>query len=87
HEVVFEPKLAAGAQFRVSVYLCDDAKTFCEKHQLSAKWIAKAGGVLPAEEIAPKPVAEADPFATSAPVAAAVARADDDEFIVNDPER
>jgi tetratricopeptide (TPR) repeat protein/thiol-disulfide isomerase/thioredoxin len=42
-QVTFEVPSAAKDSAKVALYLCDDAKTFCEKHQVSIAWEGKAG--------------------------------------------
>lgn len=49
-EVDFEVPSAAKDSAKVTLFLCDDAKTFCEKHLVTTSWEGKAG----APAVAPK---------------------------------
>ncbi len=42
-QVVFEIPSAAKDSAKVALFLCDDAKSFCERHLVSVSWEGKAG--------------------------------------------
>ena len=45
NEILFHtPIPTPGADYTFSLYLCDDAKTFCEKHALTGRWAVPAAG-------------------------------------------
>jgi thiol-disulfide isomerase/thioredoxin/tetratricopeptide (TPR) repeat protein len=79
-EVQFKaPKTAAQATYLISIYLCDDAKTFCEKHEVQ---YTPGGGVSQARATADG--SSAEPSGTQ-PSPQAQAQKEEDGFIANDP--
>jgi tetratricopeptide (TPR) repeat protein len=44
-EVLFEVPNAAKDSAKVALFLCDDAKTFCERHLVQAAWEGQAGAL------------------------------------------
>lgn len=79
-KVLFRLHNNGPAEYRVTLYLCDDKKTFCEKHEVSAKWESKAGTPGPAEPVSTSKTESGEPV--SKPAAKKT-----HGFFVNDPEK
>ncbi|MFZ9595405.1 MAG: thioredoxin fold domain-containing protein [Bdellovibrionia bacterium] len=54
-EVLFRVHDSRSAQYEVSLYLCDEAKTYCEKHKVLVSWNEKKAEVK-AQSMGPDPV-------------------------------
>ena len=87
--VVFNVVGTAPRELRLTLYLCDDANTFCEKHVVTTAWKNEGASELPANPTAatfaavsaPSPI-DASPGQAPAPAGAV----DKHGFIVNSPD-
>ena len=70
---------AATATYHLSIYMCDDAKTFCEKHEVDYSPSSQSSGQ--------SSTSSTSPAMTSAESAPAANAKTEHGFIVNDPDR
>lgn len=85
--IVFRVPGTTAREIKTTLYLCDDANTFCEKHIVSARWDGRTIGAIPtitpSKSVAKSATADASPGHTPAPAGSM----DKYGFIVNAPKQ
>jgi thiol-disulfide isomerase/thioredoxin len=74
-KIIFKIPSATSATYHLSIYMCDDAKTFCEKHEVDYAPSSQSSG------------SSAPTATTSSENVPAVGAKTEHGFIVNDPDR